>query len=120
MQYVLTLLDTPPSFNKVGHSGSRWAWTKAKKEWQRSMEVALMVSKVPRGLESVEASATLDFPSARRRDTGNYRTILEKCLGDALTNGGWLSDDTPDQFTFNTVEFAKGPNKTTLVLTTPA
>jgi hypothetical protein len=119
VQYVVALPDTPPSFNEVGHTGNRWAWTKAKKLWQRDMETGLMVNQVPRGLVSVTAAAILHFPTKRRRDEGNYRTLLEKCLGDALVNGGWLDDDTPDQFRFMGVEFADGAKETMLILTTP-
>ncbi len=119
MQYALALPDTPPSFNAVGHSGSRWKWTRAKKSWQGNFETMLMVGKVPRGLVKVEAAAILQFPTAVRRDVVNYRTILEKCLGDALVNGGWLKDDTPEFFTFGSIEFAKGPKQTTLILTVP-
>lgn len=120
MEYVVTLPDTPPSFNAVGHSGNRWAWTKAKKDWQGMIEIAMMAIQIPRGLLSVTASAELCFPTTRRRDEGNYRTILEKCLGDALVNGGWLSDDTPDAFRFDRVTFAKGEKRTTLLLKVPS
>lgn len=67
-----------------------------------------MAKRVPRGLVKVEVSAVLTFPTNRRRDEGNYRTPLEKCIGDALVNGGWLRDDTPDAFTFGRVKFEVG------------
>jgi hypothetical protein len=119
VQYVLALPDTPPSFNAVGHSGSRWKWTRAKRDWQRNFETLLRVERVPRELPKVTAAAVLRFPTAVRRDVVNYRTILEKCLGDALVNGGWLEDDTPEFFAFGSIEFAKGPKQTTLILTVP-
>lgn len=118
MIYELRLPDTPPSFNKVGHSGNRWTWTKTKKQWQEWIEVALMEARVPRNQESVFVTAVLQFPTRRRRDAGNYRTLLEKTLGDALVNGGWLADDTPDQFVFGKLVFDQepGPKQTTLIL----
>lgn len=120
MDYVVTLSDTPPSFNAVGHTGNRWAWTKAKKDWQATIEMALMVAGVPRGLGNVVARAELHFPTNRRRDEGNYRTLLEKCLGDALVNGRWLKDDTPEFFRFDRILFALGARKETiLILTVP-
>ena len=116
VEAVMTYPDTPPSFNAIGHSGSRWKWTRAKKDWQENMEVLLMAGKVPRGLRKVTARAVLSFPTKRRRDTVNYRTILEKCLGDALVNGRWLEDDTPNEFVFIGVTFAEGPKQTKLIL----
>jgi hypothetical protein len=119
-EYRLSYDDTPPSFNAVGHSGNRWAWTKAKKTWQKTMEDLLQVAGVPRGLGKVEARAVLTFTRRGRRDVVNFRTLLEKCLGDALVNGGWLDDDTPDEFSFGAIAFEVGPQKKTeLILVTP-
>lgn len=81
------------------------------------MEDLLQVAGVPRGLGRVEASAVLTFTRRGRRDVVNFRTLLEKCLGDALVNGGWLDDDTPNEFSFGAVEFEVGPSsKTELIL----
>jgi hypothetical protein len=115
-EVTLTIEGTPPSFNAVGHTGNRWKWTKEKKRWQESIELALMVW-LPRELYTfIEARAILTFPTKRRRDEGNYRVLLEKCLGDALVNGGWLADDTPDQFRFHGVEFEHGEARTQIIL----
>jgi hypothetical protein len=118
MIYELSFPECPPSFNKVGHTGNRWGWSREKKKWQEMIELMLIVEKVPRGLSYVQASATLRFKINRKRDEGNYRTILEKCLGDALTNGGWLSDDTPDEFRFDRVVFLEAgeTQEATLIL----
>lgn len=118
MIYELNIPDTPPSFNKVGHSGSRWVWTATKKAWQETIEVALMQSGVPRRRDYIEATAFLRFPTRRSRDAGNYRTLLEKCLGDALVNGAWLVNDTPDEFRFGDVIFEEelGPHRTRILL----
>jgi hypothetical protein len=115
-EHRISLAATPPSFNKVGHTGNRWTWTREKALWQDMIEKSLMAGRVPRGLGVVKARAELWFPTKRRRDTGNYRTLLEKCLGDALVNGGWLDDDTPDLFSFAGVEFLRGPARTDLIL----
>lgn len=118
MIYELELPETPPSFNRVGHTGNRWTWTRAKKKWQEMMEMALMVERVPRQRNRVVATASLRFPRRARRDTVNYRTLLEKCMGDALVNGRWLQDDTPDFFIFGAVHFEEetGPPRTILTL----
>lgn len=101
----------PPSFNAVGHTGNRWAWTRAKKEWQGLFELLLMQTGMPRNWAFIEAKAVLTFHVKRKRDEGNYRTILEKCLGDALVNGGWLADDTPEHFRFVSVTFDPEPGE---------
>lgn len=106
---TLTIPGTPPSFNAVGlHSH----WTQGrrhKRDWQERCEIALMEQRVPRGLKLVEASAKLSFRVNRRRDEGNFRVILEKALGDALVNGRWLPDDTPEHYRFGAVEFTTAP-----------
>jgi len=107
---------TPPSLNVIAGRGSRFEFASAKRRWQSDFGVLLMAEAVPRGLERVEASAVLSFPTRRRRDEGNYRTLLEKALGDALVEGGWLPDDTPDRFRFGRVRFAEGGLRTDLEL----
>jgi hypothetical protein len=104
--YTLKLPGTPPSFNAVGHSGNRWTWTKAKKDWDGYCMFALLESKVPKKLAKVDATATLFFRDKRKRDAVNYRTLLEKSLGDALQLG-WLDDDDPEHFSFGAVRFEK-------------
>lgn len=117
--YELVLHETPPSLNAVGSRGhSHWLYTNTKKRWQGNFGVALMAAKVPRKLKRVEASAVLRFRQKRKRDEGNFRTMLEKALGDMLTLGGWLDDDTPEQYSFKAVEFdpEKGPARTLIRL----
>jgi len=116
--YEITLPGTPPSFNDVGHTGNRWNWSRAKRLWDGYFTVALLEAKVPKGkLSFVSASATLFFTTNRKRDVGNYRTILEKCCGDALQLG-WLDDDDPEHYEFGAVTFekiAKGKPPKTIV-----
>lgn len=100
--YEIKLPGTPPSFNQVGHTGNRWDWTKAKRKWDGYCMVALLEAKVPKGLAKVSATATLYFPTRRKRDVVNYRTLLEKSLGDALQLG-WLPDDDPTCFSFGNI-----------------
>lgn len=120
---------TPASLNKLSRT-TKWAvFHRHKTALQNDIELMLLV---PLGagfrLERVHAEATLRFPSRRRRDEGNYRALLEKALGDALTGdvkawpeGRWLVDDTPEHFTFGAVEFEIGPSSTELRLScTPA
>jgi hypothetical protein len=104
---TLHLATTPPSLNAIAGRSNRFAFNGAKKRWQQDLGVALMVEAVPRKLQRVEASAVLSFTTARRRDEGNFRVLLEKALGDILVEGGWLADDTPEHFRFGAVDFAK-------------
>jgi hypothetical protein len=107
VETILALAYTPPSLNRIT-GGSGWTWRGEKAALQRDLETLLMAERIPRPVEHVAASATLAFPVARRRDEGNYRALIEKALGDALTSGGWLADDTPQHFQFGAVTFTRG------------
>jgi hypothetical protein len=115
---------TPPSFNEIGTRASHWKVNRAKKEWQGALWGLLMASDMPRGrpgspsLVCVNASARLRFPQRRGRDINNFVVILDKALGDALTKGHWIADDTPEFYTFAGLSFEPdpGPNRTTVVL----
>jgi hypothetical protein len=115
-QATLSIPGTPPSFNAVGLR-SHWAVGRRHKlQWQQWLSIALMEQAVPRRLASVTATATLQFKQRRRRDEGNFRVILEKAFGDALVEGGWLADDTPEHYRFGAVELvAPSPKPLTTV-----
>lgn len=105
-QATLEVPETPPSFNAIGYR-SHWAvGRRHKQQWQRWLSTALMVAQVPRGLSTVTATAELRFKQRRRRDEGNFRVILEKALGDALVEGGWLADDTAEYYRFGGLELS--------------
>jgi hypothetical protein len=112
---VLEIPGTPPSYNVTAHAH----WQKVRREkqkWQRDCETALMAAAVPRGLGSVLVSGRLEFRQNRRRDEGNFRVIIEKALGDALQNGGWIEDDTPEFYRFGALELvAPAPRARTLL-----
>lgn len=118
--------DTPPSLNTMGTRASHWPVTRAKQRWEGIWSILLLhagsrgtpeAHRLPKRIRQVQAEASLRFPTAHRRDEGNYRWILEKSLGDALQKTGFLVDDTPDYFRFNGVFFEpKGPKRTTLIL----
>ncbi len=100
---TLEIPGTPPSYNRTAHA--HWSKVrKVKQEWQGFCETALMVARVPRNLEFVEASAKIYFKQRRRRDEGNFRVVLEKVLGDGLVRGKWLPDDVPEHYRFGAVE----------------
>lgn len=117
---VLTWTDVPPSMNEKssGYGANHHAAARTKKTWEGIAMVMLLQGKVPKDLAWVRVSAVMRFPDKRKRDEGNFRLVIEKALGDALQGGGWLRDDTPDQYRFTQVSFdpEKGPRQMTLTL----
>jgi hypothetical protein len=106
----LALTHLPTSLNATQHA--HWTRVRAgKQQLQRDLEIVLMAACLPRPLPGppVLASAVLVVPDRRRRDEGNFRTPLEKALGDALVNGGWLRDDTPEHYRFGELVFKHEP-----------
>jgi hypothetical protein len=101
---TLSIPGTSRSFNQVGLR-SHWTVGRAEKlKWEGFIGIALMEARVPRQLKRVSATATLRFKQKRRRDSGNWRPILEKALGDILVSAGYLEDDTADLYSFGRVE----------------
>lgn len=116
---LLEFNETPSSFNRAGARGSWWTFATAKKKWQRDIGWALIASGAKRPLPSpCSVHAVLRFPQRRRRDEGNFKVLLEKACGDALTEGSWLPDDTPEHYRFTRVEFEeeRGPARTRIVI----
>lgn len=92
--------DTPQSINHGG-AGSRRHWSVAareKKRWEQIYTHLLLLEGFPRGMDSCEVSVNLRFRDKRRRDPENYRPAVVKPLADALVKGGWLADDTDNEF----------------------
>lgn len=89
-----------------------------KTDLQREIESLLMASPLKRHCERIEVTASLRFPTSRRRDENNHSWLLDKACGDALQNGGWLPDDTPDRYRFVrlTFEEERGPARTRLFI----
>lgn len=117
---VLTHTEAPPSLNEYAHKHWR-VFHRTKHYWQDIFEAELMSSPLSRPAPPrrvVRATAVITFPTRHRRDEGNYRSLIEKALGDALVNGGWLDDDTRAQFTFGdcVVDGPPGPKRTVISL----
>lgn len=120
MKQIVTLSygDCPPSLNSVGsRGGGHWAYTSAKKRWQKIMSELLLCSRIDHGVAHVSASAVLRFPVKRGRDVGNFQ-MIDKALGDALVKGGYIADDVPQFYKFTGLSFDDelGPKRTTVVL----
>jgi hypothetical protein len=90
---VLSHGAIPPSLNQIATRGSRWAVTKAKKDWEGTFTMLLLEAGMPQHAggrpvaHHLTAVARLRFPDRRRRDEGNFAWLIEKTLGDALVGG---------------------------------
>lgn len=118
---VLEHLGAPPSLNVGGSGSNHFAYQQSKHDWQGLFVDLLTRSCLPRGLAAVSAEAQLCFPDRIRRDQGNFRYLIEKALGDALVDGGWLTDDSffPERrYAFGDVEgvYVKGQSWMRLML----
>lgn len=96
----------PRSVNRT--RGEHWALTRRSRiALKHDLRILLLAERYQtRDDEGVYATATLFFQVNRRRDEGNFRAELEKALGDVLTEGGWIPDDTPEHFRFGRIDFA--------------
>lgn len=117
-QISLEYADTPPSMNTNVGKGHWRNFRDEKKRWEGIFCGRLMQARPPKGALHVKASATLRFPSRRKRDEGNFRTIIEKAVGDALQLMGVIEDDGPEFFEFERVVFEEecGPARTVVNL----
>jgi hypothetical protein len=86
-------LGAPPSLNEGGSGMNRMAYQSLKKAWQTVLTDRLNESGLERGLAGVTVEGLVGFPTRTERDGGNHRWMVEKALGDALVEGGWLSSD---------------------------
>lgn len=90
-----------------------------KARWEQIFADLLESSGLPKGMESVFVSARITFPNETRRDEGNIRFFLEKCLGDALVDGGWLVDDSfypVRRYTFGQLEGEHCPGQNGILI----
>lgn len=106
----LEFASVPPSLNRVGARSDWRTFRRHKKAWERDVWLLL---RADRGLKPmvppVFVQAWLRFPKMRKRDEGNYRSILEKAVGDALQLGGYIPDDDPENYRFIAVTFEPRP-----------
>lgn len=108
---------TPPSLNTISGRGDHWRYTKARQLWYRVLIPALRDAGMVRCAQ-VYVEGLVTFPDRRKRDQGNYRSSLEKFLGDALQEGGWLEDDDWSRFRFGDLQarHEKGVRRTELLI----
>lgn len=116
-QVDVAVLECPPSLNDVAGQGTRYRWIAAKKHWYGVLSTALQAA----GMEpcaSVYVEGRITFPNRIKRDQGNYRSPLEKFLGDSLQRGGYLPDDDWQHYQFGDLQAGYEPrvSRTDLVL----
>lgn len=115
---VLRIPMTPTSLNKVGQRGSWRVVHGEKKKLQEVIEKYLMMARLPKPLPHfLRVECEMVFPTLARRDTGNFKGPLEKSLGDALVNGGWMTDDGPRWWEFKEFRFAEHRGANTTIIT---
>lgn len=118
MIWATEIPGTPPSVNELPLDTRNWKYRKTRNQWKQDMSYAMSErgNVLPRKLERVTARALLLFTTKARRDEGNYRSHLEKWLGDVLQENGRLVDDTPDHFSFDRVAFGVGRTPVTVIV----
>jgi len=104
IEHVFEVYTMPVSFNSTRLRN--WAVVqRAHKRLKEQLMLSMLAEGVPKDQRYVEVDAELIFKVKRRRDEGNFRTPLEKALGDALVDLRILPDDTPTYWRLRTVRF---------------
>lgn len=106
---VLTYDEIPPSSNDnhgVGGRGHPKAIGKTKRKWGEIFDGLLIASKLPRDLHRVRVTCELKFTDKRRRDADNFYFPIAKPLGDSLTKGLYIPDDTWAHYEFERVRIS--------------
>lgn len=111
-------LGAPGSLNLGGSGGNHFIYQNTKKTWEALFTELLLEAELPLGLGYVYVDGVMGFPTRGRRDQGNFRYMVEKALGDALHDGGWLPDDDWLHYEFGRLALAyeKGQSWTSLTL----
>jgi hypothetical protein len=107
----------PPSMNVHGSGANRFEFQRQKHQWQDLFVRLLRESGLPTGLGHVLAEGQACFPDRIERDQGNHRFMVEKALGDALVEGGWLEKDDWTRYEFGRLRHAYDKGQAWLALT---
>jgi len=123
---ILEIPRTPPSMNN-NEIRSHWSgFHEHKKSWQSEIALLMMANKLRRGgYRRAVAGAFMRFPDRCVRDSGNFESLLNKALGDALviapdmpTEQRYIPDDDGQHYFFGGVEVEDepGPTRTQIYL----
>lgn len=102
---VIDLPWIPPSLNQI--RGEHWRTTHDRRKDQKADVQNLLRVERFAAVRSLVATAVVFARSTQRKDEDNFRSELSKVVGDALVQGGWLPDDTPEHFRFGAVAFER-------------
>jgi hypothetical protein len=105
---------TTQSLNIFLSSRSEHTYQTIKKAWQEMLTEKLEASCLPKGLARVMAEGEMCFGklnAGKAPDQGNHRFLLEKALGDALEEGGWLDDDDWPHYEFGNLGYRYEPGR---------
>jgi len=106
-----TFGEHPPSVNQLPLNPRDPKYRKARDNWIQDFAYSFNEAgnKLPKNIIWLRAYAVLTFTKYRRRDSGNYKALIEKWLGDALQHAGIIKDDTHDIYSFGNVAIFIGP-----------
>lgn len=111
----IALPRVAPSMNtNVARARGR-EFQRLKKEWQSEIEILLMEQRARSrisldGYQRAAAGCFMRFAQRKdRRDSPNFRVIVDKALGDALVNFGAIPDDDDRRYFFGGVEIDPEP-----------
>lgn len=124
---IIVVHRAPPSMNSNQIRSSWRGFHAEKKDWQEELGMLLIIAKVPRRNQRAIAGAFMRFNTRQRRDPGNYSSLLNKALGDALVISNqtpeelrYIPDDDQPHYFFGGIEIEEelGPPRTTFYLYT--
>lgn len=84
----------PESTRHWGSGGNRGAYQTENDYWQTINTKMLIAARVPTGLTRVYVEAVYTFGKKTKIDQDNFRYPCSKFLGDTMTRGGWIPDDS--------------------------
>ena len=111
----------PESFNVLASgkgSGNAMVYASLKERWQGFL-LDLLADSGLQPQERIYVEGEITFPDNRDdRDQGNFRVVIEKALGDALQEGGYLVRDDWSRYEFGglTMKVEPGVSATRLML----
>lgn len=106
----IVLPRVAPSMNENVMRGRGRDFQALKKEWQSEIEILLMERRAIQtmpvgGYQRAAAGCFMRFRARKeRRDSPNFRPLVDKALGDALVNFGLIPDDDDLHYFFGGVE----------------
>lgn len=107
----------PESFNLVAGRDPN-TYRSIIESWKKVLAPLLAESGLPAGLAHVLVEGDVSFGDERARDQGNHRVLIEKAVGDALVEHGYLPSDSWAHYEFGGLARREEPgvNRTRLML----